>query len=70
MTVSFRYSNNVLTNWISCATLLRELSPHSAKSFPCRTYKKSPAKSFSCHTSEIIGLKVLYLPHLRKKARG
>ena len=38
----------------------------SAKSFPCRTSEKRAHNSFVCRTYKIIGLKVLYLPHIRK----
>ena len=38
----------------------------SAKSFPCHTYEKRAHNSFICHTYKNKGLKVLYLPHLRK----
>jgi hypothetical protein len=36
---------------------------------PCiyHTSEKSPFKPFHCHTSKIIGLKVLCLPHIREK---
>jgi hypothetical protein len=36
-------------------------------SFACHTSEKSPSKPFHCHTSKIIGLKVLCLPHIREK---
>src|SRR5579862_3781353 len=39
----------------------------SPKSFPCHTYEKCGCKSFRCHTYKNKGLKVLCLPHLRKK---
>src|SRR5689334_7455298 len=38
----------------------------SANPFICHTSEKHASKSFACHTSKNIGLKVLYLPHLRK----
>src|SRR5579863_10765973 len=42
----------------------------SAKSFPCHTYEKCACKSFHCHTYKNKGLKVLCLPHLRKRPGG
>src|ERR1043166_6105783 len=41
----------------------------SAKFFTCHTSEKCARKPNHCHTSRIIGLKVLSLPHLRK-SRG
>ena len=42
----------------------------SVKSFACRTYEKYARKSFRCRTYKNKGLKVLYLPHIRKNPRG
>ena len=51
---------------IARSPLVTRHSPLSVKSFPCRTYEKRVHNSFVCRTYKNKGLKVLYLPHLRK----
>ena len=43
---------------------------HDGKSFRMRRYEKCASKSRRIRTYEIIGLKVLWIPYLRKKGVG
>jgi hypothetical protein len=45
----------------------QRLNGFCLNSFLCRTYTKSARNSFPCRTYKIIRLKVLCLPHIRKK---
>lgn len=53
-------------NWTTKKIGRVEVTQKSAKPFDCHTSEKRAHNSFACHTSKIVELKVLYLPHIRE----